>query len=45
MPSIYQAFVQGDTDLEQKLYVIRREFEKSCKETYVASLSSRTNVY
>lgn len=45
MPSIYQAFVQGDTDLEQKLYVIRREFEKSCKETYVASLGSRTIVY
>ena len=45
MPSIYQAFVQGDTDLEQNLYVIRREFEKSCKETYVASLSSRTIVY
>ena len=45
MPSIYQAFVQGDTDLEQKLYVIRREFEKSCKETYVASLSSHTIVY
>ena len=45
IPSIYQAFVQGDTDLEQKLYVIRREFEKSCKETYVASLSSRTIVY
>lgn len=45
MPNIYQAFVQGDTDLEQKLYVIRREFEKSCKETYVASLSSRTIVY
>ena len=45
MPSIYQAFVKGDTDLEQKLYVIRREFEKSCKETYVASLSSRTIVY
>lgn len=45
MPSIYQAFVQGDTDLEQKLYMIRREFEKSCKETYVASLSSRTIVY
>ena len=45
MPSIYQAFVKGDTDLEQNLYVIRREFEKSCKETYVASLSSRTIVY
>lgn len=45
MPSIYQAFVSGSTDLEQKLYVIRREFEKSCKETYVASLSSRTIVY
>ena len=45
MPSIYQAFVSGGQDLEQKLYVIRREFEKSCKETYVASLSSRTIVY
>ena len=45
MPSIYQVFVSGNTDLEQKLYVIRREFEKSCKETYVASLSSRTIVY
>ena len=45
MPSIYQAFVSGSQDLEQKLYVIRREFEKSCKETYVASLSSRTIVY
>ena len=45
MPSIYQAFVSGGPDLEQKLYVIRREFEKSCKETYVASLSSRTIVY
>ena len=45
MPSIYQAFVSGGKDLEQKLYVIRREFEKSCKETYVASLSSRTIVY
>lgn len=45
MPSIYQAFVSGGKDLEQKLYEIRREFEKSCKETYVASLSSRTIVY
>ena len=42
MPNIYQAFVKGNKNLEKRLYVIRREFEKSCKETYVASLSSRT---
>lgn len=45
MPNIYQAFVKGKKNLEKRLYVIRREFEKSCKETYVASLSSRTIVY
>lgn len=45
MPNIYQAFVKGNKNLEKRLYVIRREFEKSCKETYVASLSSRTIVY
>ena len=45
MPNIYQAFVKGNKNLEKRLYVIRREFEKSCKETYVASLNSRTIVY
>lgn len=45
MPNIYQAFVKGNKNLDKRLYVIRREFEKSCKETYVASLSSRTIVY
>ena len=51
MPNIYQAFIekpktcQSDLDFDKVLYVIRREFEKSCKETYVASLSCRTIVY
>lgn len=51
MPNIYQAFIErpqnisSDVDFDKVLYVIRREFEKSCKETYVASLSSRTIVY
>ena len=27
------------------MYVIRREFEKSCPETYISSLSSQTIVY
>ena len=51
MPNIYQAFIErpqnisSDVDFNKVLYVIRREFEKSCKETYIASLSSRTIVY
>lgn len=51
MPNIYQAFIERpqnisrDVDFDKVLYVIRREFEKSCKETYIASLSSRTIVY
>ena len=51
MPNIYQAFIErpenitSDVDFDKILYVIRREFEKSCKETYVACLSSRTIVY
>lgn len=51
MPNIYQAFIErpqnisSNVDFDQVLYVIRREFEKSCKETYIASLSSRTIVY
>ena len=50
-PSIWQGFVEKPEDVEKgldfdrKLYVIRREFEKSCPDTYVASLSSRTIVY
>lgn len=51
MPNIYQAFIErpqnisSDVDFDKVLYVIRREFEKSCKETYIASFSSRTIVY
>ncbi len=51
MPNIYQAFIErpqnisSDVDFDKVLYVIRREFEKSCKETYIASSSSRTIVY
>lgn len=51
MPNIYQAFIERpqnisrDVDFDKVLYVIRREFEKSCKETYIASLSSHTIVY
>ena len=51
MPNIYQAFIErpqnisSDVDFDKVLYVIRREFEKSCKETYIASLNSRTIVY
>lgn len=51
MPNIYQAFIErpqnisSDVDFDKVLYVIRREFQKSCKETYIASLSSRTIVY
>lgn len=51
MPYLMQGFVRKPADIEkglpfdQKLYVIRREFEKCAKDTYVASLSSRTIVY
>lgn len=51
MPNIYQVFIErpqnisSNVDFDKVLYVIRREFEKSCKETYIASLSSRTIVY
>ena len=51
IPNIYQAFIErpqnisSDVAFDKVLYVIRREFEKSCKETYIASLSSRTIVY
>lgn len=51
MPSIWQGFlekpedVQAGLDFDKKLYVVRREFEKSCPSVYVASLSNRTIVY
>ncbi len=51
MPSIWQGFLRAPEGLktrkafDKKLYIIRREFEKSCPNTYVASLSCRTIVY
>ncbi|MBR6381001.1 MAG: glutamate synthase large subunit [Lachnospiraceae bacterium] len=51
MPNIYQAFiarpaqVREDADFDRMLYVVRREYEQSCVDTYVPSLSCRTIVY
>ena len=51
MPYIAQCFVkrpeniEKGIDFDRKLYVIRREFEHSRKDTYVCSFSSRTIVY
>ena len=51
MPHIMQCFLKKPADIEKgldfdrKLYVIRRVFEQSNDNTYVASLSSRTIVY
>ncbi len=51
MPAIYQCFVgipagmAAGKDFERRLYVARRVFEQSCRDTYVASFSSRTVVY
>ncbi len=51
MPYIEQCFlkrpknVERGIDFDRKLYIIRREFEHSASNTYVASLSSRTLVY
>ncbi|GIM27426.1 glutamate synthase subunit alpha [Clostridium polyendosporum] len=51
MPFIIQGFVKRSEEIkdtnefEKKLYVIRRTFEKSVEEAYVASLSSKTIVY
>ncbi len=51
MPFIEQCFIKRpnyittDIDFDRKLYVVRREFEHSSKESYVASLSCRTIVY
>lgn len=50
-PSIWQGFVEAPKDIKTRrefdrlLYIVRREFEKSCPNTYVASLSCRTIVY
>jgi Glutamate synthase domain 2 len=51
MPCILQGFVKRTDSVEKglpferKLYVVRRVFEQSNDNTYVASLSSRTIVY
>ncbi len=51
MPTIEQCFIKRPSDInkgidfDRKLYVIRREFEHSSNDTYIASLSSRTIVY
>ncbi|MGI6117775.1 MAG: glutamate synthase large subunit [Bilifractor sp.] len=51
MPEIEQAFIERPhncrrgIDFDRRLYVVRREFEKSSDDTYICSLSSRTVVY
>ena len=46
LPRIRQAFVVGTGDIEQPLYLSRKEMERSAPEAfYVVSLSSRTLVY
>ena len=51
MPCIMQGFierpkkVQQGIDFDRKLYIVRRVFEQSADDTYVASLSSRTIAY
>ena len=51
MPCIMQGFikrpekVEKGIDFDRRLYVIRRVFEQSSDDTYVASLSSRTIAY
>ena len=51
MPAIWQGFFRrpeeaaGDLDFDRRLYVLRRTFEQSVSDTYVASLSRRTIVY
>ena len=45
MPSIWQpilarpADAESDLEFDRRLYVMRREFEQSVSDTYVASLS------
>ena len=51
MPVIMQCFIEKTADckkgldFDRKLYVLRRQFEQTKFNTYVASLSSRTIVY
>ncbi|TDW16626.1 glutamate synthase (ferredoxin) [Breznakia blatticola] len=51
MPTIVQCFIkrpnhiQAGIAFDRKLFVTRKIFEKSCSDTYVCSLSSRTIVY
>ncbi len=51
MPCIMQGFtqrpqqVENGLDFDRRLYVVRRVFEQSSDDTYVASLSSRTIAY
>ena len=51
MPCIMQGFikrpekVEKGIDFDRRLYVVRRVFEQSSDDTYVASLSSRTITY
>lgn len=51
MPYICQCVIQrpehvtSDLAFDRALYIVRREFEQSVSETYVASLSCRTIVY
>jgi len=50
-PHIMQCFigrpvnVEKGLDFDRQLYVVRREFEQSSRDTYICSLSSRTIVY
>lgn len=37
--------VEQGIDFDRKLYIVRRVFEQSADDTYVASLSSRTIAY
>ena len=51
MPVILQCFLRRPADVPQglafdrRLYIVRRIFEQTCRDTYVCSLSSRTIVY
>ncbi len=51
MPVITQCFIERPDDtqkgieFDRKLYLLRRQFEHSSKDTYITSLSSRTIVY
>ncbi len=50
MPCIMQGFIKREKvekgiDFDRRLYVVRRVFEQSSDDTYVASLSSRTIAY